>query len=212
MTPTIRLKDVSKRIGSRWVLARVSLEVDSGSTVLLTGDNGAGKTTLLKVLATLWRPTYGSLELFGRPVRGPSAEVRARLGLMTHQTYLYDGQTGRENLRFAAGVAGDGLPARIDEALERVGLTVHADRAVRGYSAGMKRRLMMAQLLLKQPELVLLDEPWGQLDAGAISLMDEMIRTMHRQGATLVIATHDVERALPLCDTRLRLAQGRRVE
>lgn len=209
--PIIRLEDVSKRMGNRWVLARLSFDVARGAAVLLTGDNGAGKTTLLKVVSTLLKPTFGRVHLFGEPARAGSPELRARLGLMTHASHLYDVETGRENLRFIARVAGDGLVKRIDAVLDEVGLLQHADRPVRTYSAGMKRRLMMARLLLKNPELVLLDEPWGQLDAGAMSLMDDMIRSMRARGTTLVIATHDIERAEPLCDSRLRLAKGRRV-
>ncbi len=212
VTPTIRLHDISKRIGNRWVLSRLSYEVAPGSSVMLTGDNGAGKTTLLKVMATLWRPTFGKVELFGQTVKGSALEVRARLGLMTHANHLYDAQTARENLRFVARMAGDGALGRIPDVLERVGLSQHADRPVRGFSAGMKRRLIMARLLLKQAELVLLDEPWGALDAAAISLMDDMIRTLKKSGTTLVIATHDIERAEALCDTRLRLAHGRKVD
>ena len=212
MTPTIRLHDISKRIGSRWILSRLSYDVPPGAAVMLTGDNGAGKTTLLKVMATLWRPTFGKVELFGTLVKGSALEVRGRLGLMTHASHLYDAQTARENLRFVARMAGDDAVGRIDEVLERVGLSQHASRPVRGFSAGMKRRLIMARLLLKRAELVLLDEPWGQLDAGAISLMDDMIRTLKKAGTTLVIATHDIDRAEALCDTRLRLAHGRRVD
>ena len=130
---------------------------------------------------------------------------------MTHASHLYDAQSSRENLRFVARMAGDGALGRIDDVLDEVGLAGHADRPVRGFSAGMKRRLMMARLLFKKPELVLLDEPWGQLDAGAMDLMDDMVRTLRDGGSTLVIATHDVDRATPLCDTRLRLAHGRRV-
>ena len=212
MTPIIRLDDVSKRIGPRWILSRLSYEVAPGSAVLLTGDNGAGKTSLLKVLSTLWKPTFGALHLFGEPVKGSTQEARARIGLMTHASHLYDAQSARENLRFSARLEGGDAVRRIDALLERVGLIAHAERPVRGYSAGMKRRLMMARLLLKRAELVLLDEPWGQLDAGAIELMDDMIRTLRSEGATLVIATHDVERAIPLCDVRLRLAHGRRTD
>ena len=208
----MRLLDVSRRMGERWVLSRLSLEVAQGASVLLCGDNGAGKTTLLKVVATLLQPTFGRLELFGVQARGASLELRGRLGLMTHASHLYDSQTGRENLRFVARLAGRLPSVGVDSLLERVGLAAHADRPVRGYSAGMKRRLMMARLMVKEPELVLLDEPWGQLDAGAVDLMDEVIRGLQAAGATLIIATHDIERATALCNVRVRLAHGRRVE
>lgn len=199
-------------MGDRWALARIELDVETGSSLLLTGDNGAGKTTLLKVVATLLRPTLGVLELLGARVIWAPSDVRTRLGLMSHASHLYEAQSGRESLRFAAGVAGGASAKRLDELLDRVGLTAHADRQVRTYSAGMKRRLMMARLMLKQPEVVLLDEPWSQLDLDAAQLMDTMIGDLQRAGATLLLATHDVEHAQTLCQARVRLAHGRRVE
>lgn len=207
---SVELHDLSKRFGTRWVLARLSFRAEPGEAVLLTGENGAGKTTLIKLLATLIKPTFGRLELFGEP-GGAVAAQRQRIGLMTHQTHLYDMQSGRENLEFFAALQGEPNAQRVDEMLAHVGLAKHAGRPVRTFSAGMKRRLVMAQLMLKAPRLVLLDEPWTQLDPEGMVLMDELITTLRKSGATLIIATHDIERGLPLCDTRLHLAQGRRV-
>ena len=209
----IRLHDVSLRLGERWALARLDLEVEAGSSLLLMGDNGAGKTTLLKVMATLLQPTAGRLELFGALVtRGTAAEVRARVGLMSHATHLYDAQTGRESLRFAAAAMGRARAPRIEALLDWVGLTAHAERPVRTYSAGMKRRLMMARLMLKQPTIALLDEPWSELDSEATALLDAMVRDLHNAGATVIIATHDVEHARSLCQASVRLQRGRRVD
>ncbi len=209
---TIRLHDVSKRLGTRWALARLELAIEPGRAVLLTGENGAGKTTLLKVLATLWKPTFGEVELFGVAARGELAALRRRLTLLTHSTHLYDAQSGRDNLRFWAGCLEGNAPGRVETSLERVSLSRDAHRPVRTYSAGMKRRLMLAGLLIKQPELVFLDEPWSALDPGGATLVDELIGEMRVQGTTLIIATHDIERARPLCDSHLALSQGRIVQ
>ncbi len=211
MSFSVRLDELSKRFGARWVVSRVSFAAAPGQAVLLTGENGAGKTTLIKLLATLTKPSFGRLELFGESGGGLLA-ARRRIGLMTHQTHLYDMQSGRENLALAAALAGERDGKRIETMLEHVALAKHAARPVRTYSAGMKRRLVMAQLMLKAPSLVLLDEPWTQLDPEGMVLMDELISTMRRRGATLFIATHDIERGLPLCDARLHLAQGRRAD
>jgi heme exporter protein A len=204
--PVIRLVDLSKRLGARWALARVSLELEAGQSLLLTGENGAGKTTLLKLLATLQKPTYGHLELFGAPA-SPSPGLRRRIALLTHQTYLYDAQTARENLRFVARALGvDG----VDSSLARVGLGENADRPVATYSAGMKRRLTLASLLVKRPQLVLLDEPWTQLDEAGSVLLDGIIGELQQAGATMVIATHDMARGKSVCDQHLTLEAGRK--
>ncbi len=203
----LRLVDVSKRLGGRWALARVSFAVPAGTALLLTGENGAGKTTLLKLLATLTKPTYGSIEVLGEPA-APLPGLRRRIGLLTHQTYLYDAQSGRENLTFVARCLSR-PPAEVQAVLERVGLTQSAERPVATYSAGMKRRLTLAALLLKQPELVLLDEPWTQLDRDGGELLDGIIGELRARGATLVIATHDLERGRAVCNAHLELEKGR---
>ncbi len=221
MQPAVRLKDVSKRFGGRWALARLAFELPAGRCLLLTGENGAGKTTLLRLLATLSKPTYGTIELLGStlgshqglqegPQQGTAAgpDLRRRIGLLTHQTYLYDAQSGRENLRFVARVLG-ASDDEVEASLGRVALLEHAGRPVAGYSAGMKRRLTLAGLLLKRPELVLLDEPWTQLDAAGGQLLDEIIGELRSRGTTLVIATHDHARGRAVCDTQLSLSGGR---
>lgn len=203
------LDNVSLRLGARWVLARISAEFPTGTATMLTGGNGAGKTTLLRVIATALRPTRGSVKIFGQ-VATPTtlATVRRHVGLATHQSHLYDDLTAHENLRFVARASGSDA-GRIDEVLATVGLTPHAQRSVRGFSAGMKRRVGLAKLLLRRPPLVLLDEPFGQLDTEGIALMERVIADFHAQGATLVVATHQHERGARLCDRRLTLHQGR---
>lgn len=206
---SVRVKDVSKRYGSRWALARVSFEVPAGSTVLLTGENGAGKTTLLKVVATAMRPTFGGVELFGADAHADLEAVRRRVALVSHQSHLYFDLSARENLELAARLRGGLDAARVDALLERVALGPHAGRAVRTYSAGMKRRTAIARMLLLGPELVLLDEPFGQLDPQGVTLMEDIVRELKARGATLIIATHDVERGAALCDRHLHMSGGR---
>jgi len=205
----IRVRDVSKRYGRRWALARLSVEIPSGSAVLLTGENGAGKTTFLRILGTAMRPTYGALELFGEPTETALDAVRPRLSLMTHQSYLYEDLSAHENLAMVARLSGRGTEHERQAAIERVGLAPHAHRPVRTYSAGMKRRLCLARMIVRQPDLILLDEPFGQLDPMGVTLMEDVIREQHRAGRTLVIATHDIDRGLALCDLHLELTGGR---
>ena len=205
----VGLDDVSVRYGSRWALARLSAEIRSGERVLLTGENGAGKTTLLRILSTIQKPTRGRLQLFGLDARQNLGEVRARLALITHQNHLYDDMTAWENLDLMARLSG----ACFEEGrrlLVRVGLEAHANRRVRHFSAGMKRRLCFARLLLRRPELVLLDEPFGQLDPQGVSLVESLIGEVKEMGATLIMSTHDLPRGLRLCDRHLTLAGGRK--
>lgn len=202
------LRDVSKRFANRWALARVTCDIPAGASVLLTGENGAGKTTFLRILATVLQPTVGEVELFGQRVRDDIEAVRVRLALLTHHNHLYEALSPFENLQLVARLRG--LEARsIESVLERVGLSQHAYRPVVGFSAGMRRRVCIARLLLHRPELVLLDEPFTQLDPGGVILMEDIIRELHQSGSTLVIATHDIDRGLALCDRHLVLTGGR---
>jgi heme exporter protein A len=209
MIATARMMEVSRRYGKRWALIRASLDIPSGSAMLLTGENGAGKTTMLRVLATALAPTRGRLELFGRAVQGNRDAVRARLGLMTHTSHLYEDLSARENLRLVSRFQPSAKSSRIDGILERVGLLARADSPVRTFSAGMQRRLCMARILLRQPELLLLDEPFGQLDPAGVALVEEVICELKANGVTMVISTHDIERGEAICDLRVHLSQGR---
>ncbi len=203
----VRLVDVSKRFGGRWALARVSLELDRPAVVLLTGDNGAGKTTLLKVIATLQRPTSGRVELFGLPALEHLKTVRRRLGLIAHQAHLYFDLTARENLLLVARLTG-GDPGSVDGLLDRVGLGERREQLVRTMSAGQKRRVSVAKLLLQRPQIALLDEPFTQLDPGGVELMEEVVRELRAAGSLVVLATHDVDRGKALAEAHLTLASG----
>jgi len=205
----VSVKDMSKRYGQRWALARLNVDIPAGRAVLLTGENGAGKTTLLRIIATAMRPTHGRLILFGQEAFSALETVRPRVGLITHQSYLYDDLSARENLQLAQRLTGEVNAEFREHALESVGLRPHADRPVRTFSAGMKRRLCVARMLLRQPDIVLLDEPFGQLDPAGVTLMEHVIRTLRENGRTLVIATHDIDRGRTLCDRHLALHAGR---
>ena len=203
----VRLVDVSKRYGNRWALARVSLELDRPAVVLLTGDNGAGKTTLLKVIATLQRPTSGEVELFGLRVLDNLKTVRRQLGLITHQAHLYFDLTARENLTLVAKLTGADAGG-VDGLLQRVGLGERSDQLVRTMSAGQKRRVSVAKLLLQKPRIALLDEPFTQLDPGGVELMEEVVRELRNAGALIVLATHDIDRGRALAEAHLTMASG----
>jgi heme exporter protein A len=202
-------RQVSKRYARTWALKAVDLKVGRGELVSLLGPNGSGKSTLIRVLTASTRPTYGEVHIFGTsPKNGQN--VRERMGVLPHQSFLYDELTALENLRFAATMYG--IRASRDEmieALTHVGLAHVADAQVRTYSSGMRKRLALARATLHDPELVILDEPYGALDVEGIGWVDRFIDELRDAKKTLVIATHEIGRALALCDRAVQLRGGR---
>jgi heme ABC exporter ATP-binding subunit CcmA len=183
----------------------VDLEVSSGEVLGLVGPNGSGKTTLARLLATLTAPTAGTVEWFGEADRRSTA-VRRRLGVVTDEPAHFDHLSGRENLRFFASVYGGG---DVDSALARFGLSAAADRAVREYSLGMRRRLALAEAVVHRPDLLVLDEPTLGLDhAGELDLLD-LLREHAAGGGAAVVATNDVAVAERACTRVLFLHTGR---
>jgi ABC-2 type transport system ATP-binding protein len=208
--PVVRVSGVRKVFGLVAVLDGVSLDIRAGEAVALLGANGAGKTTLLKILATLLRPTRGTATIAGHDVvRAPEA-VRPLLGVVAHGAWVYDDLTGRENLKFWATVGG--LDARADDltaALAGVGLERAADARVRTFSAGMKRRLSLARVMLARPRVLLLDEPFAGLDQRARKWLEGRLEAMKAAGAALLMVTHSFGRELGIADRLAVLAGGR---
>ena len=204
----IALEDLSVRLGKRWVLARLAAELPAGRSILITGDNGAGKTTLLRVLATAIRPTRGTLRIFGLDSQKDTPQIRRMVGLMSHGSHLYDDLTARQNLELVARLSGIS-PDGIDGILEEVRLQDHANRVAGNFSAGMKRRLIIGRLLMRKPRLVLLDEPFGQLDVAGVELMTGLVKKFQEGGATVVIATHMHQLGRSLCEEHWEMRAGR---
>jgi heme exporter protein A len=208
----LEANNLCKRYGARWALARVSFSVPRGAALLLTGHNGSGKTTLLRLVSTAMRPTAGALKVLGRDVVAQRDEVRQEVALLSHASFLYEDLSAFQNLVVLARLLGvDDPEAEAGALLDRVGLTKRSTSAVRQFSAGMRKRLAIARLLLKRPKLALLDEPFGELDPAGIAQMEAIIRELHQGGTTMVLATHLVEQGQSLCDRRLHLSDGRAV-
>jgi heme exporter protein A len=206
----VEVNDVSKRYGKRWALARLSFTVHSGRSLLLTGSNGSGKTTLLRTIATAIRPTAGTVRVLGLDCRADRQEVRERVALLSHTSFLYEDLTAEQNLRLLRRlISADPSPWQIEALLERVGLAHRAKHPVRQFSAGMRKRLAIARLLLKSPRVALLDEPFGELDPGGVVDMERIIAELKAAGTTILLATHLVEQGLSLCEERLHLSEGR---
>jgi heme exporter protein A len=210
--PALALHDVSKRYGRRWALARLTYTLPAGRSLLLTGHNGSGKTTLMRLVATALSPTAGKVEVLGRDVVADRDAVRREVALLSHASFLYEDLTAQQNLALFARLIG--LPSPSDTAnafLDKVGLTQRSDSPVRSFSAGMRKRLAIARLLMKAPTLALLDEPFGELDPAGIAAMEKIIGELKASGVTVVLATHYVEQGMSLCEERLHLQEGRAV-
>jgi heme exporter protein A len=204
----IEVEHLSRRYGRRWALADVTFRVPARSIMMVAGRNGAGKSTLFRVLATAIRPDRGTATVGGFDVVRYKEDVRKQTALLSHASYLYDVLTAKENLQVVADHMG--VPRDpIDAILDRVTLGARANDPVSTFSAGMRKRLSFARILLQNPRLVLLDEPYGALDPPGFDLVDDVIRELQSRGATILMATHQWERSSRLCDTALVLEQGR---
>lgn len=202
--------DVSRHFGRRRALTRVSLTCGAGTILGLLGPNGAGKSTLLAILSTLIAPTSGQVRYGTFDARSAGPGLRARLGLLGHDLYLYPELTARENLEFFARLYGLRHPReRVDRALAQAGLGDRADDAVSGFSRGMRQRLALERALLHGPRLLLLDEPFTGLDDASGHALVSRLRGLRDEGAIVIAATHDLDLAEGLLDEVAILRDGR---
>ncbi len=204
----IDARGVARRFGARWVLRGVDVQVHPGEMVGLLGANGSGKSTLLRILATLLKPSAGSALVYGHDVVKVPDDVRRHIGFLAHSPGLYDDLTARENLQFAASMLGLEAP-NLDAALERVGLSHVRNERVRGFSAGMQRRLSLARLVLANARVLLLDEPYSNLDVAGIALMNELIGESVAGGGAALVVLHELAPSAGLLDRTITIRDGR---
>jgi heme exporter protein A len=199
-----------KSIDERAVLVDVNLRVEPGRAVALLGANGAGKSTLLKVLAMLTPKTSGELSILGTSVTSNAAKLRARIGLIGHQSMLYRDLSARQNLEFFGCLYGLRDPkSRAADLLDAIGLSARADDPVKSFSRGMTQRVAIARALIHDPELLLADEPFDGLDAPSAALLEQMLTDLHQSGKTLILANHDIAQSLRLTQQTIVLREGR---
>jgi heme exporter protein A len=192
MHALIEARNLIRSFGPAPVLRGVNLKAGAGEAAMIIGRNGSGKSTLVRILAGLSAPTDGEALLFGRPSRTLTAAERARVGLVTHQSFLYPNLTARENLAFYADLYGRRRDAtEIDRWLERVGLAYAADTRVRTFSRGMEQRLTLARSLLHRPEVLLMDEPFAALDPEGIELAGDLLREACARGCATLLTAHE---------------------
>jgi heme exporter protein A len=205
----IHVKKLVKRFGLKVILRGLDFSVESGEFVALLGPNGAGKTTFLRILATLSRPSMGLVKVAGHHLPHEAAQVRAKLGVVSHMPLLYPDLTAEENLRFYAKMYGiTNYQSRITEVLEMVGLDNRRKDLVRTFSRGMQQRLAIGRAVIHDPEVMLFDEPYTGLDQDASEMLDEVLRSVAAEGRTVVMTSHDLARAEDLATRFDILSRG----
>ncbi len=210
MTPAIQVRKLTKSFGHQVALRGVDLTIAEGTFLALFGPNGAGKTTLMRIIASLTRPTTGTVHIRGQDISRAATALRRQIGLISHQPLLYGDLTPDENLRFFARMYD--LPdagARIDAVLAQVGLRARRRDPVRTFSRGMVQRLSIARAILHDPAIMLLDEPYTGLDLQAADMLRGVLQELAASNRTVILTTHNLEQGLEMCDRVAILNKGR---
>jgi len=209
-TFALESEDIRKTFGHFTALAGVTLTVRRGEFVALFGRNGAGKTTFLKIAATLVRHTSGKLRVEGIDIREEPEKARRHIGFLSHNTYLYRDLSPVENLRFFSRLYG--IPdseERIMALLDRVGLRRRAADPVRAFSRGLHQRLGIARVMLHDPSVIMLDEPYTGLDANAVEILNQILDQAAAAGKTIILTSHDLEQGLRAATRAVVIDRGK---
>ena len=211
-TPLIALHKVSKRFGFRTILQSIDLDILTGDCTLLLGNNGAGKTTLLQIICSLTRPSEGEIHFKGRSYREAAHQMRQATASIAHESRLYGDLTATENLKVFGNLhAVKNLLQQIEKSLKFVALDYAKHLPVHTFSSGMVKRLTIAKLILRQPELLILDEPYTGLDENSTQLFQEYLKQFHQEGGTILMVTHQYALGLQICN-RVLVIQHRIIQ
>ena len=207
----IELQGLTRSFGAHKVLKGIDLQVNAGERLAVFGPNGAGKTTLIKIMATLIRPSSGTVLICGKSIHDRPELIRSRLGVMGHNTFLYDNLTVYDNLKFYGRMYGvKDLDNAVCEVIERVRLKSRLYDRVGTLSRGMQQRVSLARAIIHSPSILFLDEPETGLDPHAVSIMQGILDAPGTEHNTVLFTTHNMERGLELCD-RLAILSGGRI-
>ena len=210
MNWAIEVSGITKYYGHNLVLKGIDLQVAPGEKLTIVGPNGAGKTTLLKILATTSRPASGTATIAGFDLREQPVQVRRNIGVVSHQTYLYNDLSVLENLRFYSRMYDvPNLDDQIRELVQRVGLAHRMHDAVGTLSRGMQQRVCLVRAAIHNPPIMLLDEPDTGLDQQASDLLRGLLLGFDDQKRTAIITTHNLDLGLRMCDRVAILANGK---
>jgi heme exporter protein A len=208
--PALEARAVEKWYGAQPAVRGIDFRMARGEFLTVFGPNGAGKTTLLRMLAGSLRPTHGEIRIGGAPLDYDDADWRRRIGVLSHQTFLYGQLSAEENLRFHGRLfAVEGLAERIEAGLRRVGLWDRRQDRARQLSRGMQQRLALARTLLHEPEIVLLDEPYTGLDPHAAAMLRRVLEQLRDGRRTVLLVTHNLSQGLDLADRVVVQVDGR---
>ena len=208
MTPLLEADALVRTFGARRAVDGLTFSLDPGDCLALFGPNGAGKTTALRLLAGLLTPTSGSARVAA--TRLPAVEARARIGLISHRSLLYDALTARENVTFSARLHGvPDAPAATARALEALRVADRADIPVRSLSRGLQQRVAIARAIVHSPDVLLADEPYTGLDESGAAALTRLLRERCDAGAALVVVTHHLQEGLALATHAAVMRSGR---
>jgi ABC-type multidrug transport system ATPase subunit len=209
----IEISNLVKKFGRKRVIDELELEVKDGDFLTIFGPNGSGKTTLIKLISTLLKPSSGTMMVNGHDSGEDGIEIRKSLGLVSHETYLYEELTAKENLKFYMKLYG--IPftkekdRELDRMLRRVGLLHRMNDKVGTFSRGMKQRLSILRATIHNPKVLLLDEPYTGLDHKARGILNEMLLGFHNEGKTIVMTTHDIDKGYAVSQRLAILVGGK---
>ena len=211
--PTIlSLEHITKCFGYRCILNDISFSIETGEFITLFGNNGAGKSTLLSIISTLSKPTRGRITFKGTNQKENLGEWRQNIGIISHENRLYGDLSSVENLRVFGTLYGvEDLESNTDQVLQKTDLFHVSRLPVGNFSSGMKKRLMIARLMLCKPEILILDEPFAGLDQHSNQWFQNYLTAFHHQGGTVILVTHQLELGLKLA-TRVLLLHQQRIQ
>ena len=210
MPVVLSLENITKRFGYRCILNEISFSIETGEFVTLIGNNGAGKSTLLRIISTLSKPTQGRIIFYGKSKKVNIREWRQKIGIISHENRLYGDLSSEDNLRVFGTLYGvKDLNINTDQVLRKTDLFHVAKMPVSNFSSGMKKRLMIARLMLCKPEILILDEPFAGLDQSSIQWFQNYLTSFHQQGGTVLMVTHQLDLGLKLANRVIVLHQKR---
>lgn len=209
-TCAIETQGLEKSFGERNVLRGIDLKVSRGECLVIFGPNGAGKTTLLKILSTLVKPSAGKVWVDGRDARDKTVQIRRKLSLLSHQTFLYDDLTIYENLKFYGKMYGvTDVETRILEVISWVQLESRLHDRINTLSRGLQQRASMARAVLHKPSILFLDEPEVGLDPRARAIVKDILGNINSESQTVLMTTHNLEQGLEMGDRIIIIDRGK---
>ena len=208
----IAVTGLTKTFGNLYALRNLSFSLSKGEFLTIFGPNGAGKTTLIRILSTITKASSGEIKIADLSFEDDSEKIRRQIGVIAHQTFLYENLTAEENLRFYGKLYDvENLSKKIETILSEVGLELREKDFVRTFSRGMQQRLAIARALLHEPSILLLDEPYTGLDQHASGMLTNWLNRLRSSEQTILMVTHDLEQGLELADRIAILVEGQLV-